>query len=222
MNYYLNKLEIENDYFIKEIYEIFKIYFDCGGSRNQQKSNHFHSFIKTHIEKYIKTKKLKQFEVKLEQNIKSTNANGKKKCDIVVFKNNNPYLILPVKLAMSSYKKNKNNYWETMTGELLHLKWANPEIKIIPINILFNKYPNLDKNKKIKNIENINFKDIEIYNILEKKCIVDKFINYILEVEHKCKKGDIYNNYNSCPIILGFNKNTPYIPIYNILNKLIN
>ena len=211
-----NLTTIESKDFITEFYKVFDLYF-IHGSKNQKKSNYFHNYIKVNIEKYIHTNKLLNYEVKLEQKIKSVNASGNKKCDIVVYKNKQPYLIVPVKLAMTSYLKNKNNYWEEMTGDLVHIKWANPDINIIPINIVLNKCPDISHNK-IKNIQNINFEHIKIYNILEEKGLVNKFITYILDVEHKCKKGD---KYDKCPIIIGFNTKTPHIPISNILNKLI-
>lgn len=63
------------------------------------------------------------------------NSSGYKKCDIVILKNNKPYIIFPVKIIKSNYKQNKNNSWENLTGEIMQLLWANPNIKIIPINI---------------------------------------------------------------------------------------
>ena len=209
---------LESKKFITEFYKIFDLYFKFG-AKSSQKTDYFHNLIKIYIEKYIKNKKLNNYEVKLEQLVVSINSSGTKRCDIVVYKNDKPYIILPVKLAMSSYKKNKNNYWEHISGDCSHLKWATPDIKIIPINILINVMPNLNNNKKILNFENINHDDIKIYKTLEEKGIVEKFITYILEVEHSNKIGDIYNK---CPSILGFDKNTPYIPIFNVLENLIN
>jgi len=40
---------------------------------------------------------------------------------------------------MSNYKQNKNNGWENLTGELVHIKWSSPDVHIIPINIYMNK-----------------------------------------------------------------------------------
>ena len=44
---------------------------------------------------------------------------------------------------MTNYKQNKNNSWENLTGELSQLKWANPDLHLIPINIIFNQTPYL-------------------------------------------------------------------------------
>ena len=71
------------------------------------------------------------YKVYLEQNIPSINSSNKKRCDIVVYKNKEPYLIFPTKIIMTNYKQNKNNSWENLTGELMHLKWANKNINII-------------------------------------------------------------------------------------------
>ena len=50
---------------------------------------------------------------------------------------------------MSSYLKNRNNYYESLIGESYCLKQSNKEVNIIPINILLYKIPNMDSNKKI-------------------------------------------------------------------------
>jgi len=209
--------ELKSKDFIKKFYEILELYL-TDGSRNQKKSNCFHEFIKLEIEKYIVCKQLGNYKVILEQDIVSVNASGKKRCDIVVYKNDKPHVVLEVKLAMSSYNKNKNNYWETQTGELSHLRWVNPDIHIIPINILLSKIPNLYNKKQIKNFDIIDFDTIKIYDKLVEYHIVDKFINYILDVEHVNNQGD---KYDKCPKILGFNKSTPFVPLFNILQTVI-
>ena len=143
---------------------------------------------------------------------------GRKKCDIVVLKNNIPYIIFPVKIIMTNYNQNKNNYWENLTGELIHLKWANPEIKIIPINIFMNKTPYLSNNKIIKKFENISYKNLINYNILVEKNICCDIINYIIDVEHINNINDMFVN---LPHIIGFNENTKYRSFEKILENLL-
>lgn len=92
---------------------------------------------------------------------------------------------------MTNFKQNKNNYWESLTGELTHIKWKNPNIIIIPINVLMNKTPYLDRYKKISNFEDVGINDIQIYSELITRKLCSDVINYIVEVEHIKKKMNI-------------------------------
>ena len=201
---------------LHETYELYCKY----GSRSSKKVDHFHNFIKNEIEKQIEkqNKKDNEYSVKLEQDVKCCNSTNKKKCDIVVFKNNIPYIIFPVKLIMTNYKQNKNNSWENLTGELSHLKWANPDILIVPINIFMNKTPYLKKDTTISKFENITYDDISQYNILNEKQLIYANINYIIDVDHNNKIGDKYKN---APTILNFNIHTCYKSFTKMINELI-
>jgi hypothetical protein len=201
--------------FINSIHKTYMIYFNKG-SRNSAKVDYFHNSIKNVLLKDIDTN---IYSVKLEQRVKSINSSNQKKCDIVLYKHNIPYIIFPVKLCMSNYKQNRNNYWEQLTGELVHLKWANPNINIIPINILINKIPYLNKNGIIQRFETITYNDISIYNTLIDRDIVYDNINYILDVKHNSLIGEIYNK---LPYIIRFNRNTQYRNISDIIYNLIN
>jgi hypothetical protein len=171
--------------------------------------------IKTELEKlFIKP----LFEIKLEFEIKSSNSVGKKKCDIVILKNNEPYIIFPVKIIKSNYKQNKNNGWENLTGELQHLRWSNDDIKIIPINIFMNKTPYLNDKKIINKFENITIDDIDIYNILIEKNIAYDIINYILIVDHN---NDIGEEFNKSPTIIDIDNNTKFRNLYDIIKDLL-
>jgi hypothetical protein len=109
---------------------------------------------------------------------------------------------------MTNYKQNKNNYWENLTGEVSQLKWSNPDVDIIPINIIFSKIPYLKAGGIIAKYENIDYKhSFEVMNILKEKKIVRELVNYSIDVEQVC---DIGEKYNKCPIIVGFNKETPF------------
>ena len=209
----INKL-IESKLFINMIYKCFDKYIKYG-SRSSKKVDILHNFIKNEIEKIISD----QYSVKLEQDIKSLNSSGKKRCDIVIYQNDKECVILPVKFIMSNYNQNKNNSWENLTGELIHLKWANENIKIIPINIIFNKIPYLDNTKKIKKFENITYNDIfKIMETLKNKNITYDNINYILDVEQNC---NINEQYNKCPHIIKFNINTQYRTFNKIFSEII-
>jgi hypothetical protein len=151
----------------------------------------------------------------LEYNVPADNSRGAKKCDIVVLKNSTPHIVFPVKFIMSNYNQNRNNYWENQTGEIMHLVWKNPDLIIVPINLIFNEVPYLSKNK-IKKFETITFqKTFKIYDNLAKNIInVADVINLIVDVEHSCKVGD---NYDKCPDIRGINEDTPYRTFEQIL-----
>ena len=159
-----------------------------------------------------------QYKVELEYNVNSMNSTGKKRCDIVVLKNKEPYIVFPVKIIMTNYKQNKNNGWENLTGELLHILWANPDIKIIPINIFMDKTPYLTSSKLVTKFETITIEDIQNYNILkEKKCAYD-IINYIIDVEHQITLNEAFAK---MPKLIAFNSNTPFRNLNDILADLI-
>jgi hypothetical protein len=208
----------ESPRFVQSVLEAYKLYF-THGSRSSKKVDSFHESIKKSIEEVIQNKNLaSNYNVKLEQNIPAINSSGKKKCDIVVYKEGNPIMVLPVKLPMTNYKQNKNNNWENLTGELLHIKWANPDIRIIPINVFMDKTPYKNNAGKIQKFEHITYKDIENYEVLKQKNIVDHCMNYILHVDHSCKIGEPYDK---CPEITAFDKYTPYLSMFQILDSFI-
>ena len=188
-------------------------------SRSSKKVDYFHNFIKDELNAIILRKGIsKRFRCELEKNIKSYNASGRKRCDIVIYKNELPFIVFPVKIIMSNYKQNKNNAWENLTGELMQMKWANEGLHLIPINILFNKTPYLQRGGSITKFEHITYDDIKIYNVLKEKNVVHSQINYIINVEHNCKIGD---KYDKCPNILSFDDKTPFINITTLLSDLL-
>ncbi len=200
--------------FINNLKETFRLYIQ-DGARSNSNVNYFHNFIKKHLLNFLQNKHA--YSVELEYCVKSTNSSGLKRCDIVILKNNEPYIIFPVKIYKSNYKQNKNNSWENLTGELQHLMWANKNLKIIPINIFMNKTPYLKKNKRISKFENITFDDINIYKLLISQNIAYDMINYIMLVNHEVHENDYFDK---MPTILGFDINTPYRKISDILRNL--
>lgn len=207
------KLEekLEEKHYIQILNEAYHIYCEKG---NTEKVNYFHKAIKDILKRYFT--KTKGFEIKLECNIPSLNASGKKKCDIVVFKNGEIHAIFPVKIPMSNYKQNKNNSWENLTGELMQMKWCNPNLKIIPINIFIDKPPYLRNNRTIAKFETITNKDICIYKELINKNICYDVINYIVEVEHIKEKGEPFDDIQPIKKFI-----TPYRSFRSILKGLL-
>lgn len=180
----------EEKKFIQILNESYEKYFKYG-PRSSKKVDHFHQKIVEILETKFNVND--GYKIKLEYNIKSFNSSGKKKCDIVILKNEKPYIIIPVKLVMTNYKQNKNNSWENLTGELSHLKWHNPDIFIVPINIFMNKTPYLKSDKKIKHFENITMNDIENYDELIKRDLCYDLINHIVETDHTKKEEETFD-----------------------------
>jgi hypothetical protein len=205
---------IDKKQFMEVMKNIYDIYIEHG-ARSNKNVNYFHNYIKSELEKiFIQP----DYSVVLEYDVASTNSSKKKRCDIVVLKMSSPYIIFPVKIIKTNYKQNKNNAWENLTGELQHLRWANENIIIIPINILMNKTPYLDKSGKISKFENITIEDIEIYKLLTTKHITFDMINYILIVEHV---NTINEPFDKTPRILDIDSDTPYHTLFDIVKDLV-
>ncbi len=209
-----DNLDLEKKRFMEVMNNVYDLYLQHG-ARSNKNVDYFHTFIKEELSKIFTQS---EYSVVLEYDVVSTNSSGKKKCDIVVLKLNKPYIIFPVKIIKTNYKQNKNNAWENLTGELQHLKWADENIKIIPINIFMNKTPYLDKTGKIMKFENINIDDIKIYSILNTKQITHNIINYILTVEHS---NNINDKFDKPPKILDFDSYTPFRSTIDIMKDLI-
>lgn len=119
---------------------------------------------------------------------------------------------------MTNYKQNKNNFWENLTGEVMHIKWFNKYVNVIPINIFMNKTPYLKKDKQIKKFEIVEYEDIKNYNLLKENDVCYDVINYIVNVDHDSKIGELFNSVGA---IKNFNKNTKYRCFKKILSGLI-
>jgi hypothetical protein len=203
----------EENEFLNMIGNIFDKYIK-NGERSNKKVEYLHNGIKDMLKKCFP-----EYDFRTEENIKSINISNKKKIDILGFKNGILIIIFPVKFIMTNYYQNKNNSWENLTGELLHIKKANNDLYIIPINIIFNNIPYCSKSFHISKYELITYeKSYKITEKLKEWKLVSEIINYIIDVEQKCKIGE---KYNKCPKIIGFNKNTPYRTFTNILNSII-
>jgi hypothetical protein len=203
----------EEKQFIQIIQETYNMFFKYG-PRSNKKVDYFHSEIQKLLQLYFH--KADGYNIELECSIESSNSTGKKMCDIVIFKNNKPYIIIPVKIVMTNFKQNKNNYWESFTGEVSHLKWKNPYIIIIPINIFMNKTPYLKEDKKITKFENVSIDDIANYNELISHNLCYDVINYIVDVEHLNKENEYFDKI--APIN---NFNTQYRPFALIFKDLL-
>lgn len=218
-NKYINSIMMEKKKILDISREIFRIYFEKG-ARSSAKVDYFHQQIKGMIDTVINKRNLSNgYNVKLEKNVPSINSSGRKKCDIVVYKENNPYIVLPVKIIMTNYKQNKNNYWESLTGELTHMKWhADNNIRCIPINLFFNKLPYLAKSGEIKKWEEIKTNDIQNYKYLVSNNLAYGVVNHIIEVNHINKIGE---KFEKTPELVGFLHDNPYISIVKLMEELI-
>ena len=95
-----------------------------------------------------------------------------------------------------------------MTGETVQLKWANPTLKIVPINITLSKIPYLKSGGKIKYYEKIEYQNsFNVSEELVKRGICSSIVNIILCVE---QTDEIDENYHTLPTILGFSLDTPF------------
>lgn len=209
------ELVCESKRFVHTMNNVYDLYLKHG-ARSNKNVDYFHNYIKRNLEQIFSDTTL--YQVMLECKVDSFNSAGSKKCDIVVLKNNRPYIVFPVKIIKTNYKQNKNNGWENLTGELMHLKWANPDILIIPINIFMSKTPYLDNSGKITKFENVSFDDISNYNILQEKHIAYDIINYILVVSHNIEIDD---KFTKPPTIMHFDTNTRFRSIREIVRELV-
>lgn len=211
----LPQLEIkdEENKFLSIVGDTFDEYLNSG-ARSNKKTLVLHTGLKNLIQV-----QLPGYNVVIEENVKSINSSGKKSCDIVAYKDGVPSIIFPVKNIMTNYYQNKNNSWENLTGEIVHLKKANEDIHIIPINIIFNSIPYCERSKQIKHFESIEYK--KTYKITEnlvKWGFASDIINYIIDVNHLCCVKGIYDK---CPEIIGFSSETPYRNLQDIFSPII-
>ena len=185
------------------------------GSRSPKKVDYFHEAIKDLLVQFFFPKE-KGYDVRTEYCIDSYNCSNQKFCDIVVLKNNTAYIVFPVKLIMTNYKQNRNNYMENLTGEITLIKWTNPTIHIIPINIIMNKVPYLKNSKKIHKFENVSINDFKNYNELVQNNLCYDVINYIVQVQHSKKENEYFDE---IPPITKFE--TEYRPFSFIFKDLL-
>jgi len=213
MNYLQQPLS-EIDAFINVMHSVMNLYL-THGTRSNKNVDFFHHFIKSELEKIFTGD---TYAVRLEVGVPSMNSVGRKKCDIVVLKDEQPHIIFPVKIIKSNYKQNKNNGWENLTGELMHIHWSNPHIAIIPINIFMDKTPYLSASGIITKFEDVTYSDISNYTILKEKGIAYDIMNYILEVEHSSKLNE---RFDKLPTFRGFNSQTPFRSLREIVRPLL-
>jgi hypothetical protein len=220
----------EGKHFLEMINQTNNIYMDTGSnSRSSKKVDNIHQWVEDIIRPLLPS----TMEIKQEQVVPSNTKSQKKRCDIVIYKYNNPFIIFPVKYSMTSYYKNAYNYWENMQGELMSLKTKaaeeGRELYIVPINIISNLIPNREGSEKlIRNIEKITYENtFQVYETLKIlpsgtmeniSPLCFDVISYIVDVEHLCNVGE---KYDKCPTIIGFNQDTPYRTFEEILKSII-
>ena len=214
-NQFVNNMEKVKGIVLTGIGECFDLYMS-NGSRSSKKTDRLNELIKNSIQVVIDTLHNKdEYSVVFEHNIPSENYSKQKRCDVVVMHKQSPYAVLPLKFIMTSYMKNRNNYYENMTGEVMHLRWANPTLKIVPVNIIIDKIPNLDNDKKIKNFEIIDPENsLGVYDSLVKHNIVNNIYNAVITTTHECQIGELYNKK---PTINELKENLPF---YDVLRTI--
>jgi len=159
-------------------------------SRSPKKVDIIHEYLEKEISKILP----ENFTIKREQSINSLNFAKKKKCDIVIYKNNKPVIIVPVKFIMRNYKQNRNNYIENLIGEIWCLKKRNKGLKIIPFTIFIKKTPYFKTgNEFLKYEPEITTEELnhDVYDIF------DDYVNILIDAgyleEDKKKTTLIFN-----------------------------
>ncbi len=195
--------------------ECMRLYFE-NGPRSSKKTDHLNNMIIEYLGVYFSNlHNIDDYSLITEHNLQCANFSEKKKCDIVVCYKNAPYIVFPLKFVMTSYLKNRNNYFENITGEVYLLKQANPDLKIVPINFILDKIPNLTNDKKIKNFELITHENsFNVYSTLIKSGIIYDIYNVVIKTEHVCQIGD---KYDRPPLITDIIENKS---LYDIINGL--
>lgn len=132
-------------------------------------------------------------------------------------------------MIMGNYKQNKYNYFENLSGELMHLVLKNPGLKIVPLNIYFAETPYLKADKTIAKFEKITYEnDLKNFDIMKKwrvslegeECrpLVHDVINYIFDVKHVSKIGEVFDK---VPINIRFNAHTPFRSLESIFKDIV-
>jgi hypothetical protein len=202
---------IEKDHFLKIISQSFIIYEQTGSnSRSSDKVKYLQNSLMDMMKHALDKLSLGEiYKLKTEQCIKSINDTGNKRCDIIIYCGTEPIAVFPVKFIMSNYSQNKNNYFESLTGELCHLKWANPTLKICPINIISSIVPYKNKGGIIKKFEHVGNK-MDIYNELVRHGLCSDMVNCIIDVKYLCKIGEKYR----VPEIIGMSRHIDFGSIF--------
>ena len=207
---------------------LWDVYMENRGSRSPEKTKYFHGILQKYLEENIFSEG-DGYEVFKERRVESDNLTGKKNSDIVIFKDGSIFLIIPIKMIMGNYKQNKYNYFENLSGELMHLVLKNPGLKIVPLNIYFTYTPYLKSDKTIAKFEKITYEnDLKNFDMMKKwrvslegeECrpLVYDVINYIFDVEHVSKKGEVFDK---IPINIRFNADTPFRPFESIFKDIV-
>ena len=171
---------------INDFQKSFELYFEYS-----TRSNKSISFIQEKIgQTLLKILDNPVFCIKYEHVLPCLNFSGKKKCDIVLFKENKEIAIFPLKFIKTNFIQNRNNYLENLVGESYLLK--NNNLCIIPINIICDKVPYLNKDSTIKIIETINYENS--FKIYDQINLFTTSITIILNVQINDKIGEKFKN----------------------------
>ncbi|AOX44210.1 hypothetical protein S100390_v1c08740 [Spiroplasma sp. NBRC 100390] len=175
---------------------------DKSGERSADKVNNIHGVIAKHLQKlmgndYVLKTKLTTGK---EEQIKGRYIN--KRVDIVIERKNGKQVAgIGLKSILSSYIKNRNNYFENMLGETANIRCNN--IPYFQIVILPYKSPNFKKDGEITSYSRIS--DLNNYIQLSKDNTVSFFhtpiktllmiIDYLPDYEALSSKNEYGNFY---------------------------
>lgn len=143
---------MNNQDFLKVIYDSFKKFIDIGTSRSTDKLKPLHSAIANDI----CTRLGSDYSV-MSQGVgdgKESTVPGRyidKKVDITFLKEDKPIAGIGVKFVMQNYSQNSNNYFENMLGETANLRVTN--FPYFQVFIIFDTLPYYDNQKNIKRWE---------------------------------------------------------------------
>lgn len=90
----------------------------------------------------------------------------KKDCDITLLRDGEPYLVITVKFPMSNTRQNAGNYSENLTGEVVHIRRAYPNVKISHLLFLPMRVPYYTSSGFIKKFDHVNNDDILKYRTM--------------------------------------------------------
>ncbi|MBS2126414.1 hypothetical protein J8J04_01785 ['Fragaria x ananassa' phyllody phytoplasma] len=173
--------------FNEELIQEIKISFKFAVSKNNNnrsshKVNNIHNTIAKHLEKLlgseynIVTETIsKTTHNKKDKNTKIKGRYNEKKVDIAIKRKHDNKIIsgIGIKFPLSSFQKNKNNYFENMLGETANIRSNN--IPYFQIMILLQQIPNFSSKKGPISFTIVDDKLMENYVTLSKDNITSFF-----------------------------------------------
>jgi hypothetical protein len=151
----------------KVIYETHKIGTNKNDNRSSKRTDILHKGIVEGIKKLVPNFDNKYY-IKYESKVDCFYGN-KFDVDILLFdkKTNESVIAILVKGIISSYNKNKYNYANCTSGEMIRILGKNPNMKIFFVSILPNEIPLFFGSGEFKSMEipkTVNFAELDFSN----------------------------------------------------------